>query len=178
MGGLLARSAVYAGMKARAQWVAAVRHVICLGAPHLGAPLERAVHAGAAVMEAFPLARPVAKLLNVRSAGIRDLRHGFVADEDWKNRPDNALNADALTPIPRLETARYHFIGSSLGSSESDPVGQLIGDGLVLLPSATAARLADADTAVLFNAHHMRLLNHPAIYQQIVNRLSDAPALA
>ena len=115
--------------------------------------------------------RPLAKVLNIRSQGIRDLRHGFVADEDWKNRPEDALNADARTPIPRLENVRYHFIGSSIGANENDLIGKVIGDGLVKLPSATASELANADTAVLFKAHHMHLLNHPAIYSQIAERL-------
>lgn len=178
MGGLLARSAVHAAMKSRAGWTQALGNVICLGAPHQGAPLERAVHAGTRMMEAFGLSRPVAKLLNLRSVGIRNLRHGFVADEDWKGRAQDALNAKALTPIPRLENARYHFIGCSLGASEHDPIGKLIGDGLVLLPSATAAQLANADTAVLFRTHHLRLLNHPVIYRQIAERLQAPKALA
>jgi pimeloyl-ACP methyl ester carboxylesterase len=42
MGGLVARSAChYAGLEAHA-WTSALRHVFCLGSPHLGAPLRRA----------------------------------------------------------------------------------------------------------------------------------------
>ncbi len=178
MGGLVARSAAYKAQKAGMAWPLRIKHVICLGTPHLGAPLEQWVHAGTQVLEAFPLSRPLAKFLNVRSDGIRDLRHGFIADEDWKQRPADALNAEARTPIPRLDAVRYHFIGSSLGANENDLIGKIIGDGLVQLPSATARELADADTAVLFNAHHMQLLNHPAIYAQIAQRLGVQKTLS
>lgn len=171
MGGLVARSACYAGGKSQLGWTEKVSQVICLGSPHLGAPLARGAHAAAVALEAFPLSRPVSKVLNVRSVGIRDLNHGRIVDEDWRGRPDHALNAQALTPIPRLENARYHFIGSSFGADENDLVGKLLGDGLVLLPSATARHLADADTAMLYRAHHMTLLNHPVIYAQIAARL-------
>jgi len=171
MGGLVARSAVHKAEKAGMGWTARVSHILCLGTPHLGAPLEQLVHAATPVLETFPLSRPLAKVLAIRSAGIKDLRHGFTSDADWKGRPAGALNAEALTPIPRLETARYHFIGSSIGLDESDWIGKVLGDGLVKLPSATARHLADADTAVLFRAHHMQLLNHPAIYTQIAQRL-------
>jgi len=174
MGGLVARSAVYKAAKAGMSWPARVSQVICLGTPHLGAPLEQMVHAATPVLDAFPLSRPLSKILKVRSQGIRDLRHGFVADEDWKRRPADALNAEALTPIPRLETVRYHFIGSSVGLDETDWIGKVVGDGLVRLPSATARHLADADTAVLFRAHHMQLLNHPAVLAQIEQRLGLA----
>ena len=171
MGGLVARSAAYKAAKANMGWPQKLSHVLCLGTPHTGAPLEQFVHAATPVLEAFPLSRPLAKVLNVRSQGIRDLRHGFVADEDWKGRPADALNADARTPIPRLETVKYHFIGSSIGVDEHHWLGKAIGDGLVKLPSSTARELADADTAVLYSAHHMQLLNHPAIYTQIGQRL-------
>jgi pimeloyl-ACP methyl ester carboxylesterase len=171
MGGLVARSACYAGGKSQLGWTKKLSQVICLGSPHTGAPLARGAHLAANALDVFPLSRPVAKVLNVRSVGIRDLRHGYIADEDWRRRPENALNADALTPIPRLPGARYHFIGSSFGADEHDLVGKVLGDGLVLLPSATARHLADADTAVLYRAHHMSLLNHPVIYAQIAARL-------
>lgn len=171
MGGLVARSACHAGAKAQLDWTTKVSQVICLGSPHLGAPLARGAHAAAAALDAFPLSRPVSKVLNIRSVGIRDLNHGRIVDEDWRGRPDDAVNAAALTPIPRLENARYHFIGSSFGADEHDLVGKILGDGLVMLPSATARHLADADTAMLFRAHHMTLLNNPVIYAQIAARL-------
>ncbi len=177
MGGLVARSAAYKAAKSNMPWPQQLSHILCLGAPHTGAPLEQFVHAATPVLDAFPLSRPLAKVLNVRSHGIRDLRHGFVADEDWKGRPADALNADARTPIPRLEKVKYHFIGSSIGVDEHHWLGHLIGDGLVKLPSSTARELADADTAVLYSAHHMQLLNHPAIYTQIAQRLGAKKTL-
>ena len=171
MGGLVARSACHAGGKAKLPWTQQVSQVICLGSPHLGAPLAHGAHLAAAALDRFALSRPVSKILNVRSVGIRDLQHGRIADEDWKKRPADALGAEALTPIPRLEGTRYHFIGSSFGIDENDLVGRVLGDGLVKLPSATARHLADADTATLYRAHHMSLLNHPAIWAQIAARL-------
>lgn len=172
MGGLLARSAIHAAMKAGMGWTKKVRNVICLGSPHLGAPLERVVDRGVAAMNKLALSRPLAKVLDVRSVGIRDLGHGFVADEDWKGRERTSLNADSRTPIPRLATAQYHFIGCTLGADADSAINEMIGDGLVQVSSSTAAQLADADTAVLFSTNHLRLLNHPAIYQQIRQRLS------
>lgn len=177
MGGLVARSAAYKAAKSNMAWPSKVSHILCLGTPHTGAPLEQFVHAATPVLEAFPLSRPLAKVLAVRSEGIRDLRHGFVADEHWKKRTAEERNADARTEIPRLATVKYHFIGSSIGIDEHHWLGKAIGDGLVKLPSSTARELADADTATLYSAHHMQLLNHPAIYKEIAQRLAAKKTL-
>jgi hypothetical protein len=172
MGGLVSRAACHSGLRSGAAWTDRVSNVICLGAPHLGAPLEKAVHLASAALNAFAVTRPLAAVLNARSRGIQDLRHGYTADQDWRGRSPQTQYDARRTPIARLPGARYHFIGSTVGGSERDPLGDIVGDGLVRLPSSTARELADADTAVLFRTHHMRLLNHPAVYRQIRTRLS------
>ena len=47
MGGLVARGAVHHGVEAGRSWTAALRHVVCLGSPHRGAPLEVAANRAA-----------------------------------------------------------------------------------------------------------------------------------
>jgi len=165
MGGLVCRAAAHRGSHTNAAWTAKVSNVICLGSPHLGAPLEKAVHLGVAVMDAFELSRPWARMLEMRSVGIRDLRLGTITDPR-----DRAKPAD----VQKIPNARYHFIGASIGQDERDIRGRVLGDGLVRLPSATARRLADTDTAALFGLHHMQLLNHPAVYRELRERLGSA----
>ena len=172
MGGLVARSACARGQERGDAWTKRVKHVICLGSPHRGSPLEKFVHRATQVMEHLPLARPLANLLNSRARGISDLRYGFTSDSDWRGRDPLTQYDGYLAPIARLPQARYHFIGATLSGSADSAWSQKVGDGLVHVPSSTAKELADADTAVLFNTHHMRLLNHPGIYQQLVQRLA------
>lgn len=173
MGGLIARAACARGHQQSAAWAAKVKHVICLGAPHRGSPLEKFVHNATRVMEHIPLARPLVNLLNVRARGISDLRFGFTADADWRGRDPLTQYDGYLTPIARLPQAQYHFIGATMSSSADSAWSRKVGDGLVHLPSSTGHELADADTAMLFNTHHMRLLNHPLIYQQLIQRLTS-----
>ena len=80
----------------------ALRHIVGLGAPHLGAPLERFVNAGTHAMARLPETRPIATWLNRRSVGIKDLRHGSVLEDDWhgfdpddRDRPLTRGNAAA-----------------------------------------------------------------------------------
>src|SRR5207253_110393 len=84
MGGLVARSACYRASEDGAAWVRHVRHVVSLGTPHMGAPLEQAVHVAAAALSAVPETRPFGAFLRRRSSGIRDLRQGSLVDEDWQ----------------------------------------------------------------------------------------------
>ena len=177
MGGLVARATVAAALTERKDWAGKLSNVICLVSPHLGAPLERWVDAGVRAMRRLPLSRPLAELLHSRSAGVKDLFHGYVDDKDWRGRKTHHDGGGA-TCIPRPAWARYHFFGCTLGTDEKDPIGRVIGDGLVLLPSSTAAHLADADTAVLFRTNHMRLLNHPVIYGLIRDALSGRKVLS
>ncbi len=173
MGGLVARAAALAGESQQAPWTDALSQVICLGSPHRGAPLARWVSHGSRLLNRFTLTRPIAEVLEVRSVGIRDLDRGDVRDEDWRPRA-----ASGPLPLPpRIPRVRYHFIGSTLAHPGQEWMGHLIGDGLVQVPSATAAALADADVALLYRCHHLRLLNHPAIYG-LIRAALQSPAQA
>ena len=73
MGGLVARSACCHATEAHADWARLVTHSISLGSPHMGAPLEQAVHVLSAGLARLPETRPFANFLRRRSGGIRDL---------------------------------------------------------------------------------------------------------
>jgi pimeloyl-ACP methyl ester carboxylesterase len=91
MGGLVVRSACHHGSVSRARWTQAVRHVACLGSPHLGAPLEQATGALCRSLAVLPETRPFARLVNQRSARIKDLRSGSLVDEDRLGRDADAF---------------------------------------------------------------------------------------
>ena len=93
MGGLVARSACQRGTEAGASWVALVKQSVSLGTPHMGAPLEQAVHVLSAGLAALPETRPFASFLRRRSGGIRDLRQGSLVDEDGRDCDPDALRA-------------------------------------------------------------------------------------
>ena len=83
MGGLVARSASHMGEVDDHGWVGQLRHVVCLGSPHLGAPLEKAANLAGWTLNRLPEMRPFAKVVNGRSVGIKDLRFGSCAEADW-----------------------------------------------------------------------------------------------
>jgi pimeloyl-ACP methyl ester carboxylesterase len=173
MGGLVARSACCHGSEGGHDWARRVRHVVSLGTPHMGAPLAQAVHYVSAGLNALPETRPVAGLLRRRSSGIRDLRQGSVVDEDWKDCDPDALGAVVCKEVPLLEGATHCFVTATIMSSETHPLSRLIGDWLVLQPSASGRSRSrripfEAEYGMhLGPSNHLALLNHPAVYDRL-----------
>jgi pimeloyl-ACP methyl ester carboxylesterase len=173
MGGLVARSACHCGVEDGTAWVSRVKQSVSLGTPHMGAPLEQAVHVLSAGLAALPETRPLANFLRRRSGGIRDLRQGSLVDDDWRGRDPDALRAAACAEVPLLEGATHCFVSATITRGDRHPVGRLLGDTLVLKPSATGRSrtrripFEEEFGMHLGGAHHFALLNHPAVYEQL-----------
>ena len=180
MGGLVARSACHYGECSGANWIGPVRHVFCLGTPHLGAPLEKAANLAGWALTQLPETRPFGALVNARSAGIKDLRFGSCVEEDWCDCDADEFLRDRCREVPFLAGARYYFIAATLTEG---PVGTLLGDLLVRLPSASG-RGTGHGRRIAFEVDHGReltrlthfdLLNHPAVYEQIRTWIAGPP---
>ena len=181
MGGLVARSACHYAAELDARWTDRVRHVVSLGTPHFGAPLEQGVHYAAAALSRLPETRPFGDFLRRRSGGIRDLRQGSLVDEDWRDRDPDALRAAACKEIPLLEGATHCFVTATITRSPQHPVGRLLGDWLVLEPSGSGRgrtwRLPfRAEHGMhIGSTNHFALLNHPAVYERLREWLATPP---
>ncbi|MCU0775556.1 MAG: GPI inositol-deacylase, partial [Ideonella sp.] len=116
MGGLVARSALQVARQAGQSWPARVDDLVFLGTPHHGAPLERAGHWVDILLGATPYAAPLSRLGKVRSAGITDLRHGNLLDEDWDGHDRFARTGDRRRPLPLPEGVRCFAIAATTGA--------------------------------------------------------------
>ena len=86
MGGLVARSACHYGKLAHHAWLGHLAKAVFVGTPHHGAPLERGGNWVDLLLGTTPYSAPLARLGKIRSAGITDLRFGYLLDKDWKRR--------------------------------------------------------------------------------------------
>lgn len=184
MGGLVVRSACYHASERGDDWAQRVRHVISLGSPHMGAPLAQAVHYASAGLAALPETRPFAGLLRRRSSGIRDLRQGSLVDSDWADCDPDALAVVACKEVPLLQGATHCFVSATIMKRETHPISRLIGDVLVLAPSASGRSRSrripfEAEYGMhLGPAHHLALLNHPVVYDRLRQWLGTSPRAA
>jgi pimeloyl-ACP methyl ester carboxylesterase len=175
MGGLLARSAMHYATQAGMQWPARVSDLVFLGTPHHGAPLERAGHWVDIVLGATPYAAPFARLGKVRSAGITDLRHGNLLDEDWVGRDRFARGADRRQPLPLPDGVRCFAAAACLGAQGDDVKSRLLGDGLVPLASALGRHadplrtlgFAEDRQWVGYGMNHIDLLGRVEVFEKL-----------
>ena len=184
MGGLVIRSAVYYARLGALRWPDATKNIVFLGTPHHGAPLERAGNWVDTLLGSTAYSKPFAKLGQLRSTGITDLRWGNVLDADWQKR-DRFLRSDDLRQPLQLPHGIACFTVAATAASQRSPVAdRLIGDGLVPLPSALGQHddcrrhlvFGERAQMVLYNTNHMELLDHPEVTRQLLAWLGPAKA--
>jgi pimeloyl-ACP methyl ester carboxylesterase len=177
MGGLVARSACHYAALDGLRWSEAVRHVVCLGSPHLGADLEKGANVLGWALGRLPETRAFGAVLNARSAGIKDLRYGSCVEEDWRDRDPDELLRDHCGELPFLPGASYHFVAASF---RDGPLGTLVGDLLVRVPSASGrgggrrVEFEAGNGRELRGLNHFELLGHPGVYEQLRDWISRA----
>ena len=113
MGGLVARSACHIGAQAGHAWPARLSQLVFLATPHHGAPLERGGSWVDLLLGLSPYTAPLGRLGMLRSAGITDLRHGNLRDEDWQGRDRFARTGDQRAAMPLPARVRCHAIAGA-----------------------------------------------------------------
>jgi hypothetical protein len=153
-----------------------LRHLVFLGTPHHGAPLERAGQWVHVLLGSTAYSRPFARLARLRSAGITDLRYGHVVDSDWEGRDRFRKEPDRRTPVPLPSGVACHALAATLASRRSVAAEALVGDGLVPLNSALGVHGDHARTlgfarsrqAVFYGMGHLAMLGDAAVARQLV----------
>jgi len=182
MGGLVARSALHQAAAAGMDWPQHVQRLVCLGTPHHGAPLERGGHGVDLLLAASPYTSALGRLGRVRSAGITDLRHGSLLDED-RSGPRFARGRDTRVPVPLPAGVACHALAGLLAT----PVGRRgyrwLGDGLVPLDSALGRHaqparclhFAPGHTRIVEGVGHLDLMGHAEVLEQLRAWLQAPP---
>ena len=179
MGGLVIRSAVHSAQQSALHWPQKLKHIVFLGTPHHGAPLERAGNWVDVILGTTPFSKPFAKLGQLRSAGITDLRYGHVLDADWHGHDRFKKRADARTPLPLPAGVACYTVAATTAAKRSPLADRLIGDGLVPLASALGQHseqqhqlgFAKAAQTIVYRTHHMELLYSPEVTKHLLGWL-------
>ncbi|HBF13054.1 MAG TPA: hypothetical protein DDW49_06670 [Deltaproteobacteria bacterium] len=177
MGGLVFRSACHYGQKEKRKWVKLVTKIFYLGSPHLGTHLEKLGKLTTTVLSQIPnpVTKAIVSLGNLRSAGIKDLRHGYLIDEDWQQKNADNLFYRHENRIPLLDTADHYLICGTLSKVADSKMGRFFGDGMVHPASGMGRGLFSSNDIPFLKHHckiilgisHARLQRSPRVYEQI-----------
>lgn len=181
MGGLVTRSALHHARAHQLQWPSKLKAIVFLGTPHHGAPLERAGNWIDVMLGATPYSRPFARLAQLRSAGITDLRYGHVLDADWQGRDRFRRQPDLRVPCPLPVDVPCFTVAASAARQRSPLAERIVGDGLVPLDSALGQHpdparclaFARNHRHIAFATNHMQLLSSPAVGAKVLAWLQD-----
>jgi pimeloyl-ACP methyl ester carboxylesterase len=192
MGGLVSRSAHHYATLAGHAWPQRLRKLVFLGTPHHGAPLERAGSWVDLILGVSPYTAPLARLGKIRSAGVQDLRYGYVVDEDWnggsearagesragETRAGESRSSKNYLPLPKNVKC---FAVAATTQLQPGRTTRLRGDGLVPVASALgqhedaklSLRFPKRHQHVCFALNHFDLLSSREVYDQVLRWLSD-----
>jgi len=180
MGGLLTRSAAHYAVQDDLQWPDHLKNIVFLGTPHHGAPLEQAGNWLDVIIGSTPYSAPFTRLVQLRSAGITDLRHGHVLDEDWQDQDRFKRKPDSREAVPLPADVACYTVAATTAARRGLLADRLIGDGLVPLRSA----LGQHDNAqqylafekdsqwIIYHTNHIELLSSQAVSRQMIGWLS------
>ncbi|MDN5894490.1 MAG: hypothetical protein L0H93_10735 [Nocardioides sp.] len=158
MGGLIMRAAsavVAAGAGELPPWTRLVSDVITLGTPHHGAPIAIGLGHGSRLLARLPETSAFGRILDNRSVGVADLVDGLGEE------------------VPALPRARYRLVAATLTGSPRHPVGHVVGDLMVRVPSAHGRSrggrelFPGADVVHVPRTDHFGLLNHPDVHSRL-----------
>lgn len=178
LGGLTARSACLCAEQQGYRWRRKLRKLVCLGTPHHGASLERGGNWVDYLLAISRYSAPLARLGKIRSAGVTDMRFGYVLDEQWQGR-DRFDRGGSLLSQPRLPANVDCYAAAAtraVAATDSPP-----SDGLVSVDSALgrhakrelALEFPEAHQWIGFGITHLDLLGSPAMYAVIRSWLSN-----
>lgn len=175
MGGLITRSAVHTARQSGMQWPQSLKTIVFLGTPHHGAPLERAGNWVDVILGATPYSRPFAKLGQLRSAGITDLRFGLAMDADWQGQDRFRRSPDRRQSLPLPAGVACYTVAATTAARRGALADRLIGDGLVPLQSALGQHddpklhlvFPKPNQWIAWQTHHMALLNSTAVAEKL-----------
>ena len=182
MGGLVARSALFYGKQYGFDWVQRVGNLITLGSPHHGASLERIGFFVQNMIAKLPFAGSLAKLGDLRSAGIIDLRYGSIRDADWKSLQGRSVLPPEFRHPTRLPLhVRTYLVAATLVEAHYDSkAASLLGDSLVTIESALGEHteehtlsVPEGHKAIFYGVSHYNLLYNERVHNQVVAWLLD-----
>lgn len=173
MGGLISRLAQSFGEHLNEPWFQLFHHAIYIGTPHEGARLEKFADAASSLLSDLPkdYFSHWADWINIRSAGIKDLKHGLKQNP---KQPSNNLGGSHST-AHFSKNAEHSFVSGALSEDSNALINKFFGDSLVTQASASPSNRPEFSHSAHFDGlHHLELAHSPNVYHTIEKWLQNS----
>jgi hypothetical protein len=184
MGGLVARSACHHAEQSDAAWRKKLINLIFLGTPHHGAPLERLGNWVDTLLGSNLVTKPFARIGQIRSSGITDLRYGHVLTSSWQGGDRFQRSPDLREPLPLPPAdgpaaVNCYTVAATTSEKPGDLKDHFFGDGLVPVRSALGLHseprhilaFAPDKQWVASGVGHIALLRHAEVSTRLLHWL-------
>jgi hypothetical protein len=119
---------------------------------------------------------PLAHAARLRSAGVTDLRYGYLLESEWQNFNRFAADGDRREGLPLPTGVACFTVAARLAGAR----GKALGDGMVPVDSALGIHAESALALAFSPAHqcvveelsHLGLLGDKRVYAQLLEWLS------
>jgi pimeloyl-ACP methyl ester carboxylesterase len=169
MGGLVARSACHVADAEGMRWREQLKRLVCLGSPHHGSALERGGNWLHALLGVTAYSAPFKRLAMIRSAGVTDMRFGYVLDSDWQGRDRFEAIADMRRNLTLPRGVDCYAVA---GTTAKTWRTKLPSDGLVSVDSALGRHeradlrleFPETNQFIALGTSHLDLLDSAEVY--------------
>ncbi len=177
MGGLVIRSAGYYADIQRQRWTEKLKTIFLIGVPNEGSYLAQIGFFVGHVFRKvdFSYNDYIAKFMDVRSNGIKDLSYAYLTDEDWLNENAGDLDKYTVSKVRPVLGVKYYLIGGILGK-KNNILSSYFGDGLVGSDSAltdelNTNNLENIESIIFEKENHLSLLESKKVAEYILEKL-------
>jgi len=177
MGGLVIRSAGYYGDIQRQSWTEKLKTIFLIGVPNEGSYLAQMGFFVNHLFRKLDISDDdyIAKFMDARSNGIKDLSYAYLTDDDWLNKDAEDLEKHTVSKVRPIPGVQYFLIGGILGK-KNNILSSYFGDGLVGSTSALTDELnkgnsENIESVIFEQENHLSLLESKQVADYIISIL-------
>ncbi|MEN8118938.1 MAG: alpha/beta hydrolase [Bacteroidota bacterium] len=174
MGGLVIRSAGYYADIQRQRWTEKLKTIFLIGVPNEGSYLAQIGFFVGHVFRKMDFTNNdyIAKFMDIRSNGIKDLSYAYLRDDDWLNENAEDLDKYTVSKVRPIPGVKYYLIGGILGK-KNNILSSYFGDGLVSSDSAltdelNTHNLENIESVIFEREDHLSLLESKQVVDYIL----------
>jgi hypothetical protein len=178
LGSLVTRSFLYYAKRENKPWLKNISSTLLISSPDGGSYLEKVGFWFGFLMESAPVLafKLIGMIGNLRSDGIKDLSHGIIREEDWRESTQirRYIRKKYFGELDEIDAYQIY----SIFSDKDDSFSEILGDGIIEKDSLEFLKKEvylkkenpDLRSVLVKKRSHFSIMNAPELFE-IVERI-------